>query len=76
MLDKSCNLKKIYKRNIITYCLILLLKAKTYAKSLKITQIVMKIFNKNDRSVVYVTNFLYHDNNKPISQVENTKREL
>ena len=35
----------------------LLLEAKVHAKFLKSTQIVIKIFIKNDRSVVYVTNF-------------------
>ena len=61
---------------------LLILEAKkkkylVYTKTLKSTQIVMKIFIKNNRNVAYFTiSFLYHDNDKLISQVKNIKHKL
>ena len=69
--------KSFYKRKTNCTVFLLVSKAKVHAKTLKSTQAVIKIFIKNKRcSVVYFTNFLYRDNNKPISQVKNMKREL
>ena len=68
--------KSFYKRKTNFIVFLLVSKAKVHAKTLKSTQAVIKIFIKNKCSVVYFTNFLYRDNNKPISQVKNIKREL
>ena len=71
MLKKSYNEQNILKKYKL-HTVFILIKEQKLCKTLGNTQIVgnTQIFIKNNHSVVYFTNFMYHDNNKPISQVK------
>ena len=57
MLDKIGNLKKILRKEHKLHFFGIAFGSKSSCEFLKSTQIVMKIFIKNDCSIVYVTNF-------------------